>query len=95
MATNPDNTYSAWSYGGFTGHMVSFTCRCVDVDSGEILWTLDGKIDVGPMGPIDPARGLQRILDDAMPKLKSQLKPRGESAAPSRPASPAPVKGPV
>jgi curli biogenesis system outer membrane secretion channel CsgG len=74
------NTYSCWSNGTLSGHMVSFNCRCVEVESGQVVWTLEGKVDVGPFGPLDPAAGLARILDDAMPKLRAQIDAATRSA---------------
>jgi curli biogenesis system outer membrane secretion channel CsgG len=70
------NTYTTWARGEFHGHIVSFNSRCVDVRSGKVVWTLGGKVEAGPFGPIDPARGLARILDDAAPKLQRGLKAR-------------------
>jgi curli biogenesis system outer membrane secretion channel CsgG len=67
------NTYTSWTNGFLSGHLVSFNCRCVDVRTSQVVWGLEGKVDVGPFGPIDPARGLQQILDDAMPKLKRSI----------------------
>ncbi len=74
------NTYNSWSTGPFAGHVVSFSTHCVEVESGQVVWTLDGKVDVGPFGPIDPAAGLGRILDDALPKLKAQIDRAGRTA---------------
>ena len=68
------NTYTAWARGEFHGHIVSFTSRCVDVRSSKVVWTLGGRADIGPLGPLDPARGLALILNDAIPKLRSGLK---------------------
>ena len=74
------NTYSCWSNGTLAGHMVSFNCRCVEVESGQVVWTWEGKVDVGPFGPIDPASGLGRILDDGLPKLRAQIDAASRSA---------------
>jgi len=72
------NTYTSWTNGFLSGLVVSFNSRCIDVRTSQVVWGLDGRVDVGPFGPIDPARGLQQILDDAIPKLKRSIQSQTE-----------------
>lgn len=67
-------SYTAWAYGFWSGHMVAFSCRCVDVNTSKVLWSLSGQREAGPYGPLDPAGSANMILDDAIPKLERLIR---------------------
>ena len=70
------NTYTTWSNSRtmHSGHYVSFAFRCVDVKSSQVVFTVEGKADKGPFGPMDPSGSVQEILDEAVAKLASAVR---------------------
>ncbi|HDZ43285.1 MAG TPA: hypothetical protein ENH80_05010 [Phycisphaerae bacterium] len=73
------STYTTWANGPLSGHLVSFSCRCIHVETGKVVWMLSGATEKGPTGPLDPAISVRDILNDAIPKLIQQL---AQAAAP-------------
>jgi len=69
-------TYRSWTKEMQSGHAVCFSCRCVDVGTSKVVWTISGAVEHSPYGPVDPATGLAEILNDAIPKLKQQIETR-------------------
>ncbi|MCE5326122.1 MAG: CsgG/HfaB family protein [Planctomycetaceae bacterium] len=67
------NSFTSWTNGFLCGYVISFNCRCVDVRTSQVVWAMEGKHEGGPTGPLDPATGLQTILDDGMPKLRRSV----------------------
>jgi len=67
------NTYTTWAHGTWHGHTVSFSCRCVDVESGRTVWTLSGYREKGPLGPTDPAISVRELLQESMPELARKI----------------------
>ena len=67
------NTYTTWASGMMSGHTVSFSCRCVNVNTSKVAWTISGRQERGPTGPMDPSVSLEAILTEASAKLKRGL----------------------
>jgi hypothetical protein len=64
------NTYTVSAAGFVGGYEVSFSCRCVDVNTSQVIWAFSGQSSA--MG-FEPAIGLNIILDEAIPKLHRLL----------------------
>lgn len=64
------NSYTVGAAFLFSGNLVSFSCRCVDVQSSQVVWALSGKHEAPGA---EPAKGLDAILDEATPKLHRLL----------------------
>ncbi len=67
------NTYTVAVAGVFAVNVVSFSCRCVEVKTSKVVWGLAGKNE---MPGAEPAKSLDMILDEAIPKLNRLLKSR-------------------
>jgi hypothetical protein len=74
------NTYSTWANFIWCGHGVSFSCRCVDIASSRVVWTISGTAERGPHGPVDPSVSVNDILNDALPKLRRQIEAQKQEA---------------